>query len=155
MVQLIETIKRHVPENAINQGRLKKQGCIVKMNDIPNPNLTLDLDKIKKADDSKNADFLFASEDDGGWILVIELKRGRPDISHAIEQLQSAAKLVEKWINSEDVENFMGVLVSGGLSRYQSSKLKKMLDRGIRFKGENRKILRIACGSELKRVFVL
>ena len=152
MGNVVDRFKKHAPENAINRSRLNKAGCRLSKKNIPTPNVVIDLDRLEKAQDSKRADYLFASNNDGGWIVAIEMKKGAPDIQHSLEQLQSAAEIAEKWVSDEDVKNFRAVLASGSMPRANSRLLKEQSSR-IRFGNELHEIRRLRCGDELRKAF--
>ena len=153
MGSVVDRFEKCAPENAIHSSRLNKQGCRLSKKNIPTSNnVVVDLDKLKITDASKRADFLFASDDDGGWILVIEMKKGAPDVQHSAKQLRSAAGIAEKWASGENVENFRAVLVSGSLPKAEFNLLKKR-SNWIRFGNRDHPIRRLACGSELRQVF--
>ena len=48
--------------------------------------------------DQKRCDYLFVAEDpaDSGWVVPLELKSGRVDVFHSVEQLQAGARFAEE-----------------------------------------------------------
>ena len=85
MDTVVDSFKKHAPEKAVHRSKLNKKGCLLRKNNIPTPNVIIDLDRLKITDDSKHADFLFGSDDSGGWIVAIEMKRGAPDVRHSAQ----------------------------------------------------------------------
>ena len=147
MATVVALVKKHTPPEAIHRSKLKKEGCRLRKNELPIPNVIIDLDKVPITNDSKRADFLFASDDSGGWIVPIEMKRGEPDVQKSAQQLQASTKIAERWTSAVNVQNFGAVLVSGSLRIAQRPRLKKQI---VRFGGKDHSIYRLACGSALK-----
>ena len=151
MDKVVALFKKHAPPGAVHDGQLKRVGCRLLKDNLPMPNVIIDLDKIPTAGDSKRADFLFASNDSGGWIVSIEMKRGAPNVHKSAQQLQGATKIAEKWASSVDVQNFLAVLVSGSLRKAQKDLLRKQSNM-VRFGNKNHVIERLACGDALRKV---
>ncbi len=154
MGTVVGSFKKYAPQNAIHSSQLKKKGCLLRKNNIPAPNVVIDLDKLEITDDSMCADFLFASDDSGGWVVPIEMKKGAPDISHSAQQLQAAARIAEEWTVGQRVKNFQPVLASGSMPRARRTSLRKRSNR-VRFGNNRYPILRLRCGDELSQVFRL
>ena len=152
MGTVIGSFKEYAPQNAIHSSKLKKKGCLLRKNNIPTSNVVIDLDKLEITDDSKCADFLFASDDSGGWVIPIEMKKGAPDVSHSAQQLQAAARIAEEWTIGQHVENFQAVLASGSMPRARRTSLRKR-SNWVRFRNKPYRIQRLRCGDELRKVF--
>ena len=146
MDTVVDRFKECAPE-AIHHSKLRKEGCLLRKNNLPKPNVIIDLDKIPMPDDSKNADFLFASNDSGGWIVPIEMKRGAPDVQKSAQQLQAATGIAEEWTSAVNAQNFRAVLVSGSLPKAERSSLKKYT---VRFGDKDHSIERLKCGTSLR-----
>ena len=114
--------------------------------------MIIDLDKINNTGDEKCADFLFASDQCGGWIVAIEMKKGSPDVSKCVKQLQGAAKIAESWISHGDIKNFYAIIASGNMPAYGLRELRKQ-SRKVRFHNEKYPITHIRCGTELSNAF--
>ncbi len=106
MISIVQLIKHNATPKSVHQSKLKKAGCQLGKRNLPNPNVIIDLDKINNTGDEKCADFLFASDQCGGWIVALEMKKGSPDVSKCVKQLQGAAKIAESWISHGDIKNF-------------------------------------------------
>ena len=78
MTGLVEAVRAKVPSGCIARG-CSAQGCSVSMRDAPRPNVIVNMDcdglGIRQGD--RRCDFMFVS-DDGGWVVALELKRGKP-----------------------------------------------------------------------------
>lgn len=149
MAKVVALVKKHAPPGAVHDAKLKKEGCLLLKNKLPTPNVIIDLDVIENTGGSERADFLFASDNSGGWIVPIEMKKGAPDVQKSARQLQASTKIAEEWISGVDVQNFQAVLVSGNLPKAQNALLKKLSNK-VRFGDKNHPIFRLACGSALK-----
>ena len=152
MATVVSLVKKHAPPEAIHRSQLKKEGCRLRKNELPIPNVIIDLDKVPITNDSKRADFLFASNDSGGWIVPIEMKAGTPDTQKAAQQLQAATRIAEEWTSSVDVQNFRAVLVSRNFPKGERDLLKKQSNK-VRFGNKIHAIERLACGTSLVQVF--
>lgn len=149
MDTVVNRFKECAPE-AIHHSKLRKEGCRLLKDKLPRPNVIIDLDKIETADDSKRADFLFASDDSGGWIISIEMKKGAPNVQKSVEQLQAATNIAEEWTSVVDVQNFRAILVSGSLPKAQRTLLRKRSSM-VRFGDRNHFIDRLTCGDALRK----
>lgn len=149
MSNVVDRFNKRAPENAIHYSRLNKEGCRLSKKNVPKPNVVIDLDKLEIAGDSTRADYLIASDDNGGWILAIEMKKGAPDVRHSAKQLRSAAEIANNWASGEKVENFRAVLVSGSMPIAENILLKKRRN-WVRFGNKDYQIRRLKCGSELR-----
>lgn len=152
MATVVALVKKHAPPEAIHRSKLKKNGCLLRKDNLPTPNVIIDLDKIPIADDSKRADFLFASNDSRGWIVPIEMKNGTPDVQKSALQLQASTKIAEAWTSSVDVQNFRAVLVSSNFPKAERDLLKKQSNK-VRFGNKIHAIERLACGTSLMQIF--
>lgn len=86
--------------------------------------------------------------------MPIEIKKGAPDVSHALKQLQAVAHLVQEMVAAGNVDDFRAVLVSGSPGRYSTEKLKSKV-KCLRFGPESHPINRLPCNSPLTGVFDL
>ena len=151
MGSIVDRFKQRAPE-AIHSSKIKKAGCSLNKTSLPNPNIVIDLDRLDKKDDTKCADFLFASDDSGGWIVPIEMKRGAPDLVKSAQQLQASSKIAEDWISGLTGFKFQPLLVSGSLPKAERKNLDSK-NHQVRFEGNFYRVLRLKCGSELRQVF--
>lgn len=127
-------------------------GCALEKKNLPQPNVIINLDNLNITDGSKYADFLFASDECRGRIAAIEMKRGVPNISECIQQLQGAATIAEGWVSPSHVENFHAIIASGKMPKYQLTVLRKRSSI-IRFQNKDYPITPVRCNSNLKQAF--
>lgn len=148
MVSVTALIRANVPQESIRT-RLRKNGCSLNKQGVPTPNLIVDLDKASLPGDQSRADYLFVSDESGGWVVPIEMKRGVADVAHAARQLQSSAEKAEEWISTQEpIRNFCAVLASGGGLRKHDTKL--LRSTFITFGNRKHPLQRIRCGGKLQ-----
>ena len=145
------SVRERVSQDAIHTSRLTRDGCFLDKTDLPKPHILVDLDKIASMNQQTRADFVLAADCSGGWIVPIEMKKGAPRISKAVDQLQSAAQIVEKWVKSCHVQNFRPVLVTGCMPTNAIRELKRLRKR-VKFRGKPYPVERIGCSSKLASV---
>ncbi|MDE2729897.1 MAG: hypothetical protein OXU68_00325 [Bacteroidota bacterium] len=150
MTDLVGAICDNVPENAVHIAKLRRRGCLVKKQGLPQPNVVVDLDKSELPGDQLRADFLLITNEDGGWVVALELKKGDPKIDHVTRQLQATARLVEKWIPAEKIEKFYAVFASGRISKRQRRKLRHPR-RCVMFRQRRIQIKWMTCGDQLMK----
>ena len=87
---------------------------------------------------------------DEGFIAAVELKGGRKNvnISQIVEQLQKGFDLLEQVTASQQVENFVPIL----LYRGRRDPTPALRDKRIRFRGNKRRIVARPCGSRLTSI---
>lgn len=148
-MSVIALIRANVPEESTTRTRLRKNGCSLNKQGVPTPNLIVDLDKAGLPGDQSRADFLFVSDESGGWVVPIEMKRGATDVAHAARQLQSSANKADEWIaTQEPIKNFCAVLASGGGPRKHEATL--LRSTFITFGNRKHPIQPIRCHGKLQ-----
>ena len=104
MCGLVEQLKNGLPEGTIVK-RCSKEGCKVPLKNAPSPHLVMDLDHpYFDLKDKTHCDFLFISCDCNGgdnWVMPLELKRGSPDATEMVSQLQAGSGVAEARIPDE------------------------------------------------------
>ncbi len=152
MDSIVDRFRKYAPKGSIRSTKIKKSGCSLKKTSLPNPYIFIDLDHIGKIDDSKCADFLFATDGYGGWVVSIEMKRGNPDVVKSVKQIQSTIRIFEAWVDDVTSITFQPLLVSGSLFMHERKNLSHP-NNEIHFRGNKYPILRIRCQSELCQIF--
>ena len=80
MTDLVGIIRDKADERCLVSRNLTKEGCRVSLNGAPNQRLIVDFDKPGSpiSEQETRCDYLFvADEEKFGWILPIEVKRGK------------------------------------------------------------------------------
>ena len=151
MCGLVEQLKNGLPEGTIVK-RCSKEGCKVPLKNAPSPHLLMDLDHpYFDLKDKTHCDFLFISCDCNGgdnWAMPLELKRGSPDATEMVSQLQAGSGVAEARIPDEHKTHFLPVGAYGGrLHITQRDKLRKSR---VSFRRKEYQIKLIRCGTPLK-----
>ena len=157
MMNLVERTRRALDSRCLVKGGLSKDGCKVVMTDVPSPKLIIDFDKPGsplEADETR-CDYLLiaAGEHAHGWVVVLELKRGRLNADEVARQLRAGASAAEKRILKKRIlqnepVRFRPVVVSGSTSKHERNLLKKK-SNAVRFHGHTETIQRVKCGAPL------
>ena len=150
MCGLVEQLKDELPEGTIVK-RCSAEGCNVSLKDAPSPHLVMDLDHdFFGLKDKTHCDFLFIScECSGGanWVVPLELKRGSPDATEMVSQLQAGSGVAQARIPDEHKTHFLPVGAYGGrLHITQRDKLRKSR---VSFRRKEYQIKLIRCGTPL------
>ncbi len=152
MTGLVNIVRKKADKRCLVAGKLKKEGCSVSLKDAPESRVIIDFDKPGSPisqNDSK-CDYLFvADEEEIGWIVPIELKKGKLDSSKVIKQLKAGAKVAESWVSAQVSVNFRPIVVFGATHRAQIDSLKK---NKIKFHKKYEVIRTMKCGRALKGV---
>jgi len=125
MGKLIDRFKEKASEGSFSTSRITKAGCSIKKNNLPKPYIFIDLDQCKKVSDSRCADYVYVSDFSAGWIVLIEMKKGSPNVVTSAQQLQATAKLIRQWTKGLNGFTFIPLLVSGRMDKYERRELDK------------------------------
>lgn len=147
MANVVDLARNAFRAESMVGAKLNKQGCRLKMDKAPRSRVLVDIDKLDGLGSQRRPDFLFFSNQSGGWAIPIELKRGAADVADVEEQLQGGARIIEERIGADKVAHFRALLVSGALHRADSARLRRAR---VMFDGQKKPIRRLACGSSLE-----
>ena len=156
-------LKRNIPEECfVNE--CESEGCAIAMDWQRKDFLLLDIDcyqKSKKICRGKRCDFCFIGVNSLKslvFLAPIEIKQGRPRISHVVEQLKSFTQRLEQMFPARSQYGralqirFRPIVVSGqGLHRRDGAKLKHRNNQ-VKFRGRSYSVLRARCGDRLSRL---
>ncbi len=151
MCAIVERLKNELPEGTIVK-RCSKEGCNVSLKNAPSPHLVMNLDHSYFClKDKIHCDFLFISCGSSGganWVVPLELKRGSPDATEMVSQLQAGSGVAQARIPEKHKAQFLPVGAFGGrLHIIQRDKLRKAR---ISFRRKKYEIKLIRCGTPLK-----
>ena len=151
MCGVVERLKDELPDSTIVK-RCSAEGCTVPLRNAPTTHLVLDLDHpFFGLQDKVHCDFLFmSSECNGGdnWVVPLELKRGSPDVTEIVSQLQAGSGIAQALIPDEHMTHFLPIGAFGGrLHKTQWDKLRKSR---VLFRGKQYQLKLIRCGTPLK-----
>lgn len=149
MCTLIEQLKREIPHSAIVKTCIE-QGCRVSMKGAPSPHIIINMNDCSwKFQDKIHCDFIFVGfEDNYHWNVPLELKKGSPDATKIVEQLQAGARFTQDKIPEKYPTRFVPVGAYGG--RLHKSQRDKFRRERIRFRHKEYEIKLIHCGTPLK-----
>ena len=155
MMSLLKLVEDKISDSCcLIKGKLKKNGCEVKMTNVPTSKLVIDFDKPGSPlkPDKKRCDYLLIAteEQKQDLIAVLELKRGQLNAREVVSQLRAGAKAAEKLVPEGHAIRFRPVAVTGQTSKYERNQLRKKSNH-ITFH-EHQEISRwISCGNSLKK----
>ena len=153
MTNIVEAVRDAFDQRTFVKSNLRKAGCRVRMTDVPEPRLIIDLDKpgSPAASNAKCCDYLVFVEDQHGvvWVAPLELKRGKLHADQVARQLQSGAKVAENRIAQSAAVTFRPVAVTGSASIHERNTLKK---NRVKFHGRLEPIRLMKCGTSLAQV---
>ena len=151
MCVLMERLKDEIPKRAIVK-RCAKEGCEVSLKNAPSPHLVIDVDHpFFGLENESHCDFLFISCDCAGganWVVPLELKRGSPNATEMVEQLQAGSVFAQAQIPAKYKTQFLPVGVYGG--RLHTNQRDRLRKARISFRRKKYEIKLIRCGAPLK-----
>ncbi|MCY4226328.1 MAG: hypothetical protein OXF20_01275 [Gammaproteobacteria bacterium] len=152
MNSFLKEIREKVDESCLTRGGLKKQGCEVPLKNVPHPRLVVDFDNPGSplSDDSHRCDYLLAAEDQKktGWVVLLELKRGKLDASTVVKQLKAGSLAAEEIVPARCEARFRPVAASGGISKHEIKQFRKKSNM-ISYRGKREIARLISCGQPL------
>ena len=153
MCALMERLKDEISKRAI-VNRCAKEGCEVSLRNAPSPHLVIDVDDPSFGLENKShCDFLFISCDcasGANWVVPLELKRGSPNATAMVNQLQAGAGFAQDRIPAKHKTRFLPIGVYGG--RLHTNQRDRLRKARILFRGKKYEIELIRCGTPLKNV---
>lgn len=152
MTGLVEEVRTKVGDGCLDK-KCKKDGCRVSLKGAPQPHLIIDLDKLDShfLDKSQTrCDYLFVADGNrnGGWVVPLELKKGRYDASEVVKQLEAGRKVAEDVVPGKTKVRFRPVLVFGKAPH--PVEILELRRSKIRFRGSEKHIESMKCGLGLR-----
>ena len=149
-MSLVSQVKRNVNEDCLTR-RCSKKKCSLKLNDLPNSHVLIDMDHKKApilSEQEKTCDYIFiGDEGDAGWVAPLELKGGKLNASDVVEQLQSGARVADHILPSAARTRFRPVVAYR--RRIHRAEHKRLQSSRVRFRRQERLIKRVKCGTSL------
>lgn len=150
MTGLVDRVRGSLVLGCLVKGGLSKEGCKVRMTDAPDPRLVVDFDKpgSPAPPGATRCDYLLVAEGGHGcgWVVPLELKRGKLHADQAVRQLQQGALAAEAIIPANEPIRFRPVVVSGGTRKHERDILKV---RKVRFRDSTEPARLLSCGAPL------
>ena len=132
--------------------RCARDGCSVSLANIPRPRavINMDCDALPETTDRmKHCDYLVAYErDKRSFLVLLELKGGRPDVNQAVQQIQQSADWIVGLLPRKPSYGFTPVLAHKGIRSHEKQNLKRAK---IVFRGQPYKLITVHCGGKLKK----
>ena len=154
MTGLVDVIRGELDERCLVT-RVKKSGCKVAMTGAPSPRLIVDFDKPGSPlpPSSVRCDYLLIAKgpDDCGWVVPLELKRGRLEVNQVVGQLQAGASAAEKLVPQDEACRFRPVVAVGNVPKSERQKLKEKANK-IGFHRHKEPVRLMHCGDKLAKV---
>ena len=155
MKGLVETVRGKVESTCVINRGLRKEGCVVSLRDAPKPRLIIDFDKPGSplGKHQTRCDYLFVAEVPNklGWVVPLELKKGRLDASGVVGQLKAGASAAEELVPDTVTVNFRPVVASGG-NKAERAELRLVRNK-VRFHGTAEYVRLLKCGDKLIDAF--
>ena len=94
----MEAVRAKVGDGCLDK-KCKRPGCRVSLKGVPESHLIIDFDEPDSPLDESQTrcDYLFVADGNrnGGWVVPLELKRGKYDASEVVKQLEAGRKVAE------------------------------------------------------------
>ena len=99
------------------------------MTGAPRPRRIVDFDKpgAPLPPHATRCDYLLIAEgsDNCGWVVPLELKRGRLEVNQVVGQLRAGASEAEKLVSQDEACRFRPVVAVGNVPKSERQKLKE------------------------------
>lgn len=147
----MEAVRAKVGDGCLDK-KCEKDGCRVSLKGVPQPHLIIDFDELDShlLDKSQTrCDYLFVADGNrnGGWVVPLELKRGKYDASKVVKQLEAGRKVAEDIVPGKTKVRFRPVLVFGKAPH--PAEILELRRSKIRFRGSEKRIESMKCGGGL------
>lgn len=145
MIDLVKAVRAKVSKSCCVKV-CKKEGCKVSLPSNCRQQVLIDMDDRESPakKHGKRCDFLFVGEAKGeGWVVPIELKRGKASSSEVVPQLQAGAKVAEKVVPKNADLRFRPVVAAGRFDKYERGLIRK---KEVKFRGMSGLVCWIECG---------
>ena len=150
MTDLVERISKTVSPDCLAT-RCRKEGCSLVLTNAPTPNILIDMDHPKAPVDlnQSRCDYLFIGGNSEAWLVPMELKRGKPNTSQIVRQLQAGSDVADRIVPDQAQIRFRPIAVYGGeLRRIERDNMLKNANR-IRFRSQRQLVKLVRCGTTL------
>lgn len=148
MIDLVKAVRAKVSKSCCDKP-CKKEGCKVSLPSKCRQRVLIDMDHRESPAEKRGrrCDFLFVGEAKGeGWIVPIELKKGKASSSEVVPQLQAGAKVAEKIVPNNAELRFRPVVAAGRFDKYERGLIRK---KEVKFRGMSELVRWIKCGESL------
>ena len=152
MSGLVRRVRANVDDRCVVK-RIRKKGCRVNLSSAPASRLIVDFDRPGSplGSSDERCDYLCVADavDGEGWVVPLELKRGRFDASQIAGQLQAGARAAEQLVPGNLAVKFRPIAVfrrgTHKAERLEAQKKKNW----VRFLGSAREMRLMKSGQKL------
>lgn len=149
MSEIVESFAQQFPRECFSN-RCEKDGCKVVLDEVLTKKVVLDLDceNLDISNDSNKCDYLcIGARFETTWVIPIELKSGRFNASHAVEQLKFGVTIANRNLPTGISFQLNPILAHGkGIHRHVLTRLRS---KKIRMRGQIKGTKLIRCGARL------
>lgn len=148
----MEAVRAKVGDGCLDK-KCKRPGCRVSLKGVPESHLIIDFDEPDSPLDESQTrcDYLFVADGNrnGGWVVPLELKRGKYDASEVVKQLEAGRKVAEDIVPGKTRVRFRPFLVFEKAPH--PAEILELRRSKIRFRGSEKRIESMKCGGELMK----
>ena len=148
MTSLVERVRQHVDPACLTT-KCKKGNCTVKLDGVPRTRAVVDLDCMPGLRHRTRCDYMLVTEGALAWIVPIELKGGRVDGRHAVQQLQGGvdALPLSVWQSDPGAWELVPVIAHG--KRIHREERRKLRRLRVKLGDVGERAVTIRCGRPL------
>ena len=155
MTRLVSGILCKADSDAIVKGGLKKEGCKVSLRGAPDIRgwLSTLIGQGRLWESEKQNAIIcwrLAAIAGRGWLVLLELKRGRLDAAQVVKQLRAGAGAAEDLVPVGVPVRFRPVAATGSTPKAERQKLRRI--GNIRFRGQQEDVRLMSCGAPIAEV---
>ena len=156
MTGLAEAVRRKIEASRIEDGSLGRKDCDISLEDAPRPRVVIDFDKPGSplGKSRKRCEYLFVADGEGGggWVVPMEFKSSRMNVSRVAEQLQAGAQVAERLVPKQNPISFRPVAVVHQFANKKQRRDLKEARNAVRYRGYCEPVRVLRCGSLLTEV---
>ena len=154
----VDQVRTVVPDEC-QVNRCRKEGCRLGLSGAPAPYVLMDMDQCPSlvGQNQSRCDYIFVGHSNVARVghsnvarvVVMELKRGRPDASKIVPQLRAGARIADDVVPGDSPVSFIPIAVyGGGLHQGERNKFRKRNAR-VGFRGKLHAVKLVRCGTTL------
>lgn len=152
MPNLVDYIKRTLPNECQKKGKLTKEGCTVSLKGAPSPSVKIDMDNEKAPvrQNEPKCDYIFIGGSSDVFFVPLELKKGKLDASDIVNQLQAGSNIAAtRIIPKREQVQFLPVAVC---RKFRRAEIRRLSLRKIRFNNQTSDVLFLKCDQPLVEI---
>lgn len=156
-MDVVANVRDQMCNRCLSQ-RCRKKGCFLSLKNCPTPFVLIDMDHSQApATDQRtsvpgqkmNCDYIFVGGCQEVLVAPMEMKKGRPNASEMVPQLQSGANVVDRLVPNESPVEFLPIGVISG--NFKGIEIKRFKKEKIRFRRERYGVRILRSGSPISK----